>query len=691
MLIPPLSVEKESSIPLSLINELRNRNVYLLVGSGTSIPFGLPSWENLIVAVFDKIQAHFPKSINYHDRNWLKKNCASFPDWTAEVLKFIPGNLFNDALKEILVDKEKADFKSYVHALICLIPFKGFVTTNFDSILEKYLAYFLLSDAKVFDYRDILSNPGKEFNIPEFPVYKIHGCIQRDIDSLILATSDYYRLQNDQRYIRFLDRLFSKNFILTIVYSLRDRDFRSFIEERYNLYENNCPLMYCVVGKTETSNMEIQLYQKKYNIQIITISENNEFAELASLLLSVFCLVYRVDSTIFGQRIIEIVSYRLGVNMMRNEIIKKEDPEIIKAQKLMAVFKEPVDIDLFTTICIDANLSFTPAHHKALFLSRNNLIHLKQIINPTRESISFIARWMSNYFNSIPLGKTSRYFSVFHKKVLREFILTISSLLTIKEGWNELIGFNDESSLKLRKFNEFFRQEGKWLEWLSIAEKADKFLNKKSPEFLELLKTKMWVLFWTRRFKEARTLLNNFPAVDEDNGQYSYKFRLQFMDKRKLPFLIKTLEAKTKLEFFNRSILGRSYSRLALSETNIKKRMALFNEAKYHLRLALKGAKIAKNPIEISVQSWYISMVFCELNDLVNAHNYLAESRRLDESIMDRKPGLAWLDLANYRLSKRDPNVSEDEIANYRNTAITSMTKLGIKDPKNYIEKDFFY
>jgi hypothetical protein len=689
MKIYPLSAEQESHIPTGLIRELRSKNVHLFVGSGLSIPLGYPSWESLIFQMYEKIQAQLPYRDN-KNREWLKNNFTALPDWTAEVLKSAPGDLYKDSLKEIF-KRSINNSSSIPHSLISLIPFKGYVTTNFDSLLESYISLFSLNKPNIYDYKDIFSNPRKSPH-PDLSIYKIHGCATKDLDSIILTSSDYYKLLHDQRYIRFLDDLFSKNIILTIGYSLRDKDFRSFVEERYHLYGVNCAPMYSIIGKSETCPMETALYRDKYNIHLVPISEAKNFVQLSSFLLSLYCLTYQIDSACYGQDIIEIINSRLDYNMSLKSLPRNILAQnVTKAKELMSVFQEPVDLDLFTTLCVDAGLPLSPAHLKAIFHCSFDKLYIEQKVRHTKNIIKFVANWLSNYFDAIPLGTSSRYLSIYHKRFLKDFPLTISYLLSEQEGWNELIGNDAKSSLRLRRINEFFRQEGKWIQWLEISNKAESFLEKKSTAFIELMKTKMWVFFWTRRFREAKELLRQYPQIDEGEGQYSYAVRMKYMDSASLSSLVKSLESKKSLDYFNRSLLGRTYARLSLKERNHQKRREYLVKAKYNVRIALKGAKRVNDMIEISVQSWYLAIICSELQENKEADKYLSEVRRLDETIMDRKPGKAWLTLAEYRLIKNRSEYSNGDKNTARDMAIEAMDKLGVINAKGYVEREYLY
>ena len=687
--IQPLSTLKEADIPVTLINEIRKNNVFMLVGSGLSIPLGFPSWENLITKLYDRIKSnHWKQDIK--TKKWLKDNFNSVPDWTAELLKSISGDFYTKALSEI--------FKSYpenpvsiAHALISLIPFKGYITTNYDTLIEDYLSIFMYNEPSIFSHIDLMNNR-RLYNFNKLSVFKIHGCIKKNPHELVLSSSDYYKLLHDQKYIRFIDFLFSQNIVFSIGFSLRDRDFRTFVEERYNLYGAKCAPMYSIVEEHETCPLEIDLYLNKYNIHIVPISKDNNFSELSSLLLSLYCLVYKVDSNKFGSHIISLVLNRLAQTGKFNNIsLMPENHSIQKVKRLLSIFKEPVDIELFTTICTDAKIELSPAHYKAISTISENKIYLKTKVEPDNKDIEFVSSWLSNYFESIPSGTSSRYLSIYHKRILKEFSKTIFYLLTTKTGWTILIGTDNLSTSRLTRFNEFYRQEGKWKEWLILIENVETFIDKKSQQYLNLMKTKVWVYFWTRRYHEANELITRFPMIDEKEGQYSYSARLQYMNNDYLNNLIKVLSNQTSLDYFNRSLLGRSYARQSLKSKNVEEKKILLEKAKDNLTKALDEAKLKNDMIEISVQSWYLAIVYAELNDLKNANFYLADVKRIDESIMNRIPGIAWLKLAEYRLAFNNDSIDKLEKDNLRDIAIEYMNRLGMSKVEEYVDCEYFY
>jgi len=132
-LLFPLPQEKEAAIPIDLIKSLRQEKVLALVGAGLSIPLKFPSWDKLIKEIFRQVESTswFRDDKNY---KWLNEKSNTHPDWVAEVLHTEQKESFRTAVKEVF--KKRELHYSYNHALLALLPFKGYVTTNYDTLIE---------------------------------------------------------------------------------------------------------------------------------------------------------------------------------------------------------------------------------------------------------------------------------------------------------------------------------------------------------------------------------------------------------------------------------------------------------------------------------------------------------------------------------------------------------------------------
>lgn len=687
-MVKPLPIAKEAKIPLHLIEQIREETALLFVGSGLSIDLGYPSWKELVSNIFERIESTLSIK-DETNRKWLKEHFFTEPDWAAEVISSASHDEYQNALRSIFLN-EQPKVVSLNHILISLLSFKGYLTTNYDTLIEDYLSVFSLHPPLVFDYIEALENYAN-FRLASRYVLKLHGSIKNSTESLVLTSSDYHKLLHDQRYIRLLASIFSEYTILCVGFSLRDRDFRFFLEERFHLYKKRCPPLYALIPEEETCPLEISLLQNKYNVHLIPISKQNSFAELTSFLFSLYCIVQREDSSVIGREFLDVAVLRVNdTGGYENLSPLEEPPEAFKAKKLLSVFKEPIAVNALIAICMESGIRLSSATCIAMAdVAPSGRVFLKKpIIRLAPEDRKVVASWISSEFESIPVTDSPRHFTSYHKAIFGKYSKTISYLLRYEEGWNEIIGVDKSSTYRLIRVSQFFKQEGLWREWLDIANDAQLFLDSTSEICRDLKKSVLWVYFWTRRYDDAQELLRNHPELDEKEGEHNYTERLLYMRKDHIPQLIEILIAKESIDYFGLSLLGRAYARLYLLDN--RRNEHLLN-AKEYLMLALKGATEYGDWIERSVQSWYLSIVLSDLGDIAKAKDYLAEVRRLDESIMNRVPGLAWLDLAEYRLAMNDPEGTEFKREELRERAIVAFTRLGVVDIEQYIDQEYYY
>lgn len=683
----PLSTEKEAAIPLHLLDEIRSETALLFVGSGLSVAQGFPSWKMLVNKVFEKVQSIISEREDA-DNKWILDNFDIQPDWVAEAIHLVSPDKYNEAIREIF-NKKSSNSVSVNHIICALLPFKGFLTTNYDSLIEDYLSVFCCETFPVFDYDESLRNYA-EFSNAQRYVLKLHGDAKKDPERIILTSSDYYKLLQDQRYIRLLSSIFSRHTILCIGFSLRDRDFRHFTEERHNLYGGRCPPLYAIVPEDETCPLEISLMRNKYNIHLLKISRNNDFSELTSFLYSLYCLVFGEDSSSFRSSFIDAARNKIIESGIVDYVeLTSEDERFLRAKRLLSHLKDPIRPEAFIAFCLESGVEISKA--ELISFSDRTLsgsVTLKRPISTDEESRRKLAKWISGELESIPVSHSPRHFTSYHKELFRRYSNTLSTLLCHKDCWEEIIGDSATAETKLIRISQFYKQEGRWNEWLQIAEAASKFLSSKDSIFKPLMQTMLAIYFWTRRYNQASKLLRTYPDLDDKKGEHSYLDRIRYMQPKHLKDLIIDIENRGKLDYFTRSLLGRSYAQLSLHEDDHDK---FLNVARNHLEIALHEATESGDWIERSVQSWYLALVFADLGRTEEAKHQLSEVRRLDESIMNRVPGLAWLDLAEYRIAINDPKPNPYRIKELREKTIDSFKKLGTIEIEKFIDHEYYY
>jgi hypothetical protein len=663
-----------------LIEEIKDNNVYLLVGSGLSISCGYPSWSGLINKLIDKID-----NLSTTDKLWIEKQFHNSPDWTAEIIKYKLGIQYSESLRDIFDINDTT--ASIVHALIALIPFKGYITTNYDTKIEDYLKFFLCKPPKIVTHKEIIKNQAN-INFNNLSVFKIHGCIKETKHDLVLTTSDYYKVLHDQRYIRLVDYLFAKNIILSIGFSFKDKDFRCFVEERYNLYGANCEPMYVFIHEQETCQIEIDLYREMYNIHIIPILNS----EIQNELLDLYCLTQQVDFKKFRNDILYLI-----INRLKDEgylINGKEsvNDDVVRAKRLLSVFRDPVKLMSFSSICTDNNIPLSPAHYKIISKSLKDEISISKRIEPENKDILAVSQWIEKYFASLNSDKSIKYLHIHDKKKFNGFFETLSFLFSTEIGWGSLIGNDSNSKDRMLKYFSFYRQGGKWGKMLEILNNVESFIDKNNPLFLQIQKQKLWLSFWQRNYNSANQIITKYPEI-KNIGHYAQDIALKYMkgDNNSLKEIITTLSLDNHIDFWNVSLLGRALARLAIRTTDTTEKINFLTEADKHINQAIKAAKNEDNLSEISVQMWYLAMIYAEMGKSMEHTNpYLGEVRRLDECILHRIPGIAWLKVADYRLAI-NADKSALEISKLKEGAEEKLRCLGMQDIETYLDRDYFY
>jgi len=675
---------QEAAVPLDLLSRLRDRTVVALVGSGMSIPLGMPSWPGLIQQLKTTIIA---STWGNHDQTERWVNQSSYLDWVAEVLRSTQPDVFATRIREIF-RWTPAPPVSLTHALLVALPFQGFWTTNYDTAIEDYVSVFDHHEPRVVDFNEAVASTSFPAEPSRRFVLKLHGCVRKQTSNLVVTSSNYYSLMRDERYPRLLAQLFGTYTILAMGFSLHDKDFRRFLEDRYHLYNRGCPTMYAVVGEKETCDLEANVYASKYNVQLVRVSEANDFQELGHLLMSLYCLVHQVDSSSAARSVSLLLLQRLHRSGKFNTSSAPSSApamELERATRLLATFEDPVDLNVFSTLCAENDLRSSKAHYRVIGQAiGGKLTCAAPKPEPTPEDYKCVATWLRYRLETIPVDEKPRYLTSHHKDIIREYHNTLVSVLRHPQGWSVLIG---DDPRRLHRVIKYFQQEARWLDWVRIAEPALKFTPDDSVVFVPLLRSLLWVFFWTRRHNELRDWLERYPNADGE-GESSYQAKLRYMTTTNLPDVIKSLLDKRNREYWEDSLLGRSYARLAAS-SSVEERERGLRSAMTYLQLALSGAQQVGDLVEVAVQSWYLACVCSDLGETESAKTHLAEVRRLDEALMDRKPGIAWLRVAEYRVERNALGVESSSTSRQR--AVESMQDLGMSDPENYVDNDYYF
>jgi hypothetical protein len=229
-----------------LIRALAAGDAVAFVGSGASIPSGLPSWPKFLGGLLDRELAN-AASQGASEQDWRRtKELLDDNDFllAAELLqRGMPRPTFSSYVKEVFgTIKEPND----IHRSIARLPFALALTTNFDVLLEN--AYQVPVDCYSWQQANAVFNAIRE---KTFAVVKIHGSAN-DIVSLRL-TRTHYRDATlaSPEFSDCLKSLLAWKTLLFIGYSLRDSDLLHLVDESRLKFGENFGPHYAIMPATE--------------------------------------------------------------------------------------------------------------------------------------------------------------------------------------------------------------------------------------------------------------------------------------------------------------------------------------------------------------------------------------------------------------------------------------------------------
>ena len=232
---------------MDLINAIERQQVIPLVGSGMSVPSGLPTWAKFLIRTGEYAGCDIPElnrliaSSNYEEAADLLAGCMNL-------------NQFAERVEHTL----RINSHDSIKGPVCLLPslFPNFiVTTNLDNVLETLYDWcdnkfaYVLSGKEIANYRQ-LKGPRERFLI------KLHGNY-RDRDGRVLLSQEYddaYAVNSSMR--EEIALLYRNNCLLFLGCSLgSDRTVR-LIHEIARV-DPNMPRHYAFLAKPDSDTTRV--------------------------------------------------------------------------------------------------------------------------------------------------------------------------------------------------------------------------------------------------------------------------------------------------------------------------------------------------------------------------------------------------------------------------------------------------
>lgn len=183
-----MSLNQFSDIPQQLIETIAKGDAIAVIGSGTSLSCGMPSWEGLLNDLITECKKQIPE-FEHAEELYEILSTKGYLDVAETCQQYLTGSLYRDFIqKKFRISPSK---KSPLLKTIISIPFAAIITTNYDTLIEKELERSNTHPhgSPVYTHRNI-SQLAQLNGHKDFYIFKAHGHID-DIESIILSRSDY--------------------------------------------------------------------------------------------------------------------------------------------------------------------------------------------------------------------------------------------------------------------------------------------------------------------------------------------------------------------------------------------------------------------------------------------------------------------------------------------------------------------
>jgi hypothetical protein len=263
-------------IPPDLLSAIQDSRCVVLVGAGVSrrslskarVP--LPGWVTLLEDLCEWSLQN--AKLDARAANELKQllERREFLMVAQELLERLGGEVIGSFISDVF-DPDSI-VPARIHELIAAMPFRGYLTTNYDNLLER--AYVHVRNRQIdWACSEEVKRMAMLIQKSSF-LLKLHGDLSTP-ESIVLAHRDYARLLSDQKYLGVLTDLLSTYSVLMLGYSLSDLDLLFCIDRL--VQKGRSRRHYLLSQRGRRNQIERSRLLKDRNIQVIEYIDNFGF------------------------------------------------------------------------------------------------------------------------------------------------------------------------------------------------------------------------------------------------------------------------------------------------------------------------------------------------------------------------------------------------------------------------------
>jgi len=255
----------------------------VLVGAGASKGAGLPLWGELLTKMIDSAVAH--KVIGPAEEAEYRALAGRSDKYlmVASGLKDDLRGHFDQFIEETFIAPKPVPTDLH-KALVALDKLQFVLTTNYDTLLERAFRK-RDDDVSVCSFTDA-GEVQRRLSRREFFILKAHGDATKLGNKIVLTDVDYRNLLFGQRaYQSLLSAMFTMFTFIFVGASMTDPEISlllSYIADSFS--PNAGPTHYALMAAEDVTEVEKNRWFKDFKIQLITVSKQDDYAELTEFL-----------------------------------------------------------------------------------------------------------------------------------------------------------------------------------------------------------------------------------------------------------------------------------------------------------------------------------------------------------------------------------------------------------------------
>jgi tetratricopeptide (TPR) repeat protein len=231
------------TLPFEIEEAIEKNELVFFIGSGLSIPAGLPDWEGLTNSIIMKIQERNPGCLNYEAIQKAKSPLDLLSelekDYHFEIIKFLT-EIIDIPFNEAALSRHRQIWRLTDQV----------ITTNFDCLLDSAIQYEKKDYIPVITHANLTGVASLKQNSSFY--FKVHGCI-KDVKNCILFKNQYKILYsfNKSGAILRLFQILSNSTIIFLGFGLKDPYVRQLLRLRQKVFKGMTPSHFIITKETK--------------------------------------------------------------------------------------------------------------------------------------------------------------------------------------------------------------------------------------------------------------------------------------------------------------------------------------------------------------------------------------------------------------------------------------------------------